>query len=238
LRALGAARQLCDDPVMSSPYTGRVSVGGPAQTRTLGQLSITKVAVGRMDNNAYLLRATSGSGSVLVDAAAEPETLLALVDGHLDAVVTTHRHGDHIGALAEVVARTGATAMAGTDDAEAITAGTGVRIEVALGDLDRVEVGDIDLEVVTLVGHTPGSIALVHRDEDGTTHVLTGDSLFPGGVGNTHGSVGDFRTLLDDVEHKLFDRLPDDTLVYPGHGADTTLAAERPSLPVWRERGW
>ncbi len=103
---------------------------------------------------------------------------------------------------------------------------------------DTVEVGGQVLEVVHLRGHTPGSIALVWRGPEGAgTHVFTGDSLFPGGVGKTW-SPEDFTSLLADVEERLFGALPDDTWVYPGHGKDTTLGAERPSLPEWRARGW
>jgi glyoxylase-like metal-dependent hydrolase (beta-lactamase superfamily II) len=98
-----------------------------------------------------------------------------------------------------------------------------------------------DLEVITLVGHTPGSIALLLDDPENTTpdpHLFTGDSLFPGGVGNTHGDPEAFASLLDDVTAKLFERLPDATWFYPGHGKDSTLGAERPHLDEWRERGW
>jgi glyoxylase-like metal-dependent hydrolase (beta-lactamase superfamily II) len=101
-----------------------------------------------------------------------------------------------------------------------------------------VTVGDTALEVVHLRGHTPGSIALVLRAADGSTHVFTGDSLFPGGVGNTQKDPERFRSLIDDVEERLFGTLPDDAWVYPGHGADTTIGTERPHLGEWRERGW
>ena len=98
--------------------------------------------------------------------------------------------------------------------------------------------GQVTLEVIHLRGHTPGSVALVYRDPAGHPHVFTGDSLFPGGVGNTQSDAGRFASLIDDVEHRLMDPLPDDAWVYPGHGADTTIGAERPSLPTWRARGW
>ncbi|MET0448332.1 MAG: MBL fold metallo-hydrolase, partial [Aeromicrobium sp.] len=98
-------------------------------------------------------------------------------------------------------------------------------------------VGSCELEVIELVGHTPGSIALAYDDPDGIVHLFTGDSLFPGGVGKTW-SPEDFVTLVDEVETKIFDRFPDDTRIYPGHGHDTTLGAERPHLAEWRERGW
>jgi glyoxylase-like metal-dependent hydrolase (beta-lactamase superfamily II) len=100
-----------------------------------------------------------------------------------------------------------------------------------------VTVGEVTLGVVHLVGHTPGSVALLHDDVSGHPHVFTGDSLFPGGVGRT-ASREDFASLLGDVESKLFGRLPDDTWFYPGHGDDSTLGAERPHLEEWRARGW
>ena len=102
---------------------------------------------------------------------------------------------------------------------------------------DRIPVCECELEVIHLVGHTPGTIALLYDDPAGTPHLFTGDSLFPGGVGKTW-SAEDFRSLIDDVSTKLFDRLPDETWFYPGHGDDSTLGAERPHLPEWRERGW
>ena len=92
--------------------------------------------------------------------------------------------------------------------------------------------------VVHLRGHTPGSIALCYAAGTGTPHLFTGDSLFPGGVGNTFGSKENFASLIDDVEHRIFDVLPDDTWFYPGHGDDSTLGKERPHLPEWRARGW
>src|SRR5438309_1965701 len=102
---------------------------------------------------------------------------------------------------------------------------------------DTVPVGGSSLEVVHLRGHTPGSIALVLRAGDGSTHVFAGDSLFPGGVGNTQKDPERFRSLIDDVEARLFGVLPDDAWVYPGHGKDTTIGAERPHLDEWRARG-
>ena len=216
-------------------YTGGVTRGGAADVRELSTLTIGKVSVGPMDNNAYLLTCRETGDRLLVDAADDAATLLALVGhGSLAQVVTTHQHRDHWQALAEVVAATGARTLAGRPDAEAIPVPT----DVLLDDGDRVSVGVVELEVIGLVGHTPGSVALLHRDPEGHPHLFTGDSLFPGGVGNTQGDAGRFASLLDDVQHKLFDRLPDDTWFYPGHGADSTLGAERPALPVWRSRGW
>ncbi|MEU1814346.1 MBL fold metallo-hydrolase [Streptomyces roseifaciens] len=216
-------------------YSGAVKVGGPADVHELTGLMISKVAVGPMDNNAYLLRCRATDEQLLIDAAAEPHTLLSLIgDSGIASVVTTHRHGDHWQALQEVVDATGATTYAGREDAEGIPVPTAV--PVADGDIIRV--GRVELTARHLVGHTPGSIALVYDDPHGHPHVFTGDCLFPGGVGNTHDDPKAFASLLHDVETKLFGQLPDETWVYPGHGADTTLGAERPHLAEWRERGW
>lgn len=206
------------------------------ETVDLGGLGMTRVVVGPMSNNAYLLREPSTGVLVLVDAADEAPRLLAALDGSpLDTVVTTHRHRDHVQALAAVVGATGATTVAGAPDADALP----VPVDRALEDGDTVAVGGVELRVVRLTGHTPGGIALVHdgRAAGGGVHVFTGDSLFPGGVGRT-GSPEDFRTLLSDVRSKLFVALPDDTRIWPGHGDPTTLGAERPQLAEWAERGW
>ncbi|MFI5806999.1 MBL fold metallo-hydrolase [Streptomyces sp. NPDC051561] len=216
-------------------YSGAVKVGGPADVHELTDLMISKVAVGSMNNNAYLLRCRYTGEQLLIDAAAEPHTLLRLIgDDGIMSVVTTHQHGDHWQALAEVVAATGARTCAGKYDAQGIAVPT----DVLLQDGDTVRVGRVELTARHLTGHTPGSIVLIYDDPHGHPHVFTGDCLFPGGVGNTWGDPAAFVTLLDDVQHKLFDRLPDESWVYPGHGGDTTLGDERPKLGEWRERGW
>ena len=214
-------------------YTGKVSPGGPADVRELPALTISKLSVGPMDNNAYLLRCRSTGEQALIDAANEPERLLALVgDAGLSTVVTTHQHGDHWQALAAVVEATGAVSVAHEADASGIPVVTST-----LRDGDVVRVGDAHLDVIHIVGHTPGSVALVYRDPEGVPHLFTGDSLFPGGPGRTT-SPSDFTSLMDDLEAKVFGALPDDTWFYPGHGNDSTLGTERGSIPEWRARGW
>ena len=209
--------------------------GGAPDVRELAELTITKMSVGEMDNNAYLLRCQRTDEQVLIDAANEPDRLLQMVgrDG-LARVITTHRHGDHWQGLAAVVEATGAETVAGADDAEGIPVPTARRVRHG----DRIRVGESELEVIHLVGHTPGSIALLYDDPAGTPHLFTGDSLFPGGVGNTQGDAARFRSLIDDVEQRLFGVYPDSAVVYPGHGKGTTLGAERPHLREWRDRGW
>lgn len=215
-------------------YSGKVTPGGASDVRDLAMLTISKLSVGPMDNNTYLLRCQQTDQQLLVDAADEPERILAMVgaDG-LQAVVTTHRHRDHWQALTGVVDATKAETIAGAVDAPHLPAPS----THPVADGDRIAVGRCELEVISLVGHTPGSIALLYDDPAGTPHLWTGDSLFPGGPGRT-ASREDFTSLMDDLQRKVFDRLPDETWVYPGHGHDTTLGAERPHLEEWRARGW
>jgi glyoxylase-like metal-dependent hydrolase (beta-lactamase superfamily II) len=218
----------------SGSYTGDVEVGGPADVRELPGLTISKLAVSEMANNAYLLRDADTGEALLIDAAAEPEALRALI-GHADVrtVVTTHGHWDHHRALPEVVEATGAVTVAHPADAEDLP----VPVQRPVDHGDTVRVGGQTLEVVHLRGHTPGSIALVWRGPEGAgTHVFTGDSLFPGGPGRVT-LPEHFRSLMTDLEQRIF-TLPDSTWIYPGHGRDTTLGAERPSLPEWWARGW
>lgn len=219
-------------------HAHHVTPGGPETVvaRT-PELTVIKFSVGPMDNNAYLLRHADGA-TVLIDAAADPRRITEVIGGDPDVVVTTHRHHDHVGALAEIGTAGSIARYAGTPDVEAIEQATGVTGTTRVWDGDTISAGGIALEAVGLVGHTPGSIALV-LTAPGLDHpvLFTGDALFPGGPGKT-GSPADFASLLDDLETKLFDRFDDDVAVHPGHGDSTTLGAERPSLPQWRERGW
>lgn len=221
-------------------YTGEVTPGGAPDTRELASLTITKVAVDeQMSNNCYLLRCRRTGEQLLIDAAAEPDVLLPLIgDAGLTTVVTTHQHWDHHRALADVVKATGAEVVAGAPDADAITSQTGVPVARPVHQGDKVGVGESTLEVIAIAGHTPGSIALLYVDPEGHPHLFTGDSLFPGGVGNTFGDEAAFAQLIDEVETKVFQRLSDETWFYPGHGNDSTIGAERPALHEWRTRGW
>jgi glyoxylase-like metal-dependent hydrolase (beta-lactamase superfamily II) len=221
-------------------YTGHVDPHGPTAVRRVRGVVIRKASVSEQDNNAYLITDPATGTQLLVDAADGATRLGALVqegaeDGGrgLAAVVTTHQHWDHHRALADLAGRTGASTLAGAADAAALP----VPPDRELGHGDRIPVGALTLDVIALRGHTPGSVALLLRDGDGGGHLFTGDSLFPGGPGRTT-TPEHFTSLMDDLEERVFGALPDDTWVYPGHGDDTTLGAERPHLAQWRSRGW
>jgi glyoxylase-like metal-dependent hydrolase (beta-lactamase superfamily II) len=218
-------------------YTGDVRVGGPSDTRELDGLTVTKIAVGPMDNNAYLLRCTSTGEAILIDAANEAGRLIELIgEVPVGVIVTTHRHSDHWQALPELQKHTGAEVAAHPADADFLPVSVTRRVEHG----EVLQFGDAAVSFIHLRGHTPGSVAVLYDAGGrlaGRPHVFTGDSLFPGGVGKT-GSPADFTSLLTDVTDRLFSPLPDPTWVYPGHGKDTTLGTERPHLGEWRARGW
>ena len=189
-----------------------------------------------MSNNAYLLRCTQTGEGLLIDAANEADRLrdLFVFEGPpVSAILTTHQHFDHWQALAEIATFAGAAVYAGEEDADELP----VAVDERLHHGDVITVGDVSLEIIALRGHTPGSVAALYRDPAGIAHLFTGDSLFPGGVGRTT-SPQDFTQLVDDVEARVFAKLPDDTWFYPGHGNDSTLGVERPHVDEWRARGW
>ena len=209
----------------------------------LQNITVRSMSVGTMDNNVYLLTEKSTGAQVLIDAADDyPAIRRLLAEGAADAevpaklelVITTHSHWDHVRALAETVAATGARTAAGTEDIADIEVPTVLALEHG----QRIPFGDSELVALKLRGHTPGSVALLYRDPTGPARLFTGDSLFPGGLGNTWKDPERFASLYRDVFERVFEYLPDDTVVHPGHGAGTTLGAERPHLQEWKERGW
>ncbi|MFC4396759.1 MBL fold metallo-hydrolase [Arthrobacter sedimenti] len=209
----------------------------------LPALTIRSISVSAMDNNVYLLTAKESGAQLLIDAADDlPAIQQLLADGAADTsaaprlalIATTHQHWDHVRALEELVAATGARTAAGADDADALPVAVDVR--VSHGDVGNFD--GFDVTAVHLRGHTPGSIAFVYQDPEGPAHIFSGDSLFPGGVGNTDKDPARFNQLLTDVTERLFGAYPDSAVVHPGHGKPTTLGAERPHLEEWRARGW
>ncbi len=228
---------VADMSVVDDNYTGHVEPGTAAR-RTLPGASIVKASVGPMDNNAYLITCSQTGETLLIDAANDAATLLELIERHapkLTLIVTSHQHPDHWKALAEVVEATGAPTAAHQLDAEPLP----VKPDRILANGDTIRVGELSFDVIHLQGHTEGSVALALAGPAAgdAVQLFTGDCLFPGGVGKTW-QPGDFERLLGDVTTRVFDVYPDSTVVYPGHGDDTTLGAERPHLDEWRKRGW
>ncbi|MBC9957439.1 MBL fold metallo-hydrolase [Yimella sp. cx-51] len=219
-------------------YDGKVEPGGPAQVLDTGNARITKRSVGSMSNNAYLVQDAATGAALLIDAAADwplIEAMISEADARVVGIATTHRHFDHVGALAEAKDALAAPTLAGADDADEIEVPTDRR----LTDGDTIPVGDLTITCTHVRGHTPGSIAYSFAGSDGRSHLFSGDTLFPGGVGATdHYDYQSFPQLIDDVEERLFGCFDDSTAVYPGHGNDTTIGTERPALKEWRARGW
>jgi glyoxylase-like metal-dependent hydrolase (beta-lactamase superfamily II) len=219
---------------MSTTYTGDVEADGAWQDRRDGAVTIRKLAVESFENNVYVLACSRTGSALLVDVAARPERLAeALEDFEPLAAVQTHGHWDHVRAWDGVRDDLDLEVWGHPGDAELFPR----PVDRELRDGEILTVGDLEVEVIHLPGHTEGSLLyLVSGDE--RPHLLSGDTLFPGGPGNTFGSRENHARIMDGLESRVFGRLPDETWVYPGHGADTTLGAERPSLAEWRERGW
>jgi glyoxylase-like metal-dependent hydrolase (beta-lactamase superfamily II) len=223
--------------VVADNYTGHVDPGTAAR-RTLPGATIIKTSVGPMDNNAYLVTCSETGETLLIDAANDAKDLVGLIRQNapkLVLIVTSHQHFDHWQALRAVVDATGAPTAAHEIDAGPLP----VKPDRLLAHGDTVDVGKLTFDIIHLRGHTPGSVALALSGPAAgdATQLFTGDCLFPGGVGKTW-QHSDFTQLLSDVASRVFDVYDDSTVIYPGHGDDTTLGAERPHLGEWKERGW
>jgi glyoxylase-like metal-dependent hydrolase (beta-lactamase superfamily II) len=194
-----------------------------------GKAEIHKVVVGPYDNNVFVLRCTETGDAVLLDAANEHERLLELCQAlGVRQVLETHGHWDHIQAV-PAVRDAGYRVAVTADDAAMLPS-----YDDILEDESVIEVGRLRLHTIATPGHTPGSMCF---KLDGAPILFSGDTLFPGGPGNTEGDATRFATIIEQVDRKLF-TLPPDTIVLPGHGLDTTVGAERPHLDEWIERGW
>jgi glyoxylase-like metal-dependent hydrolase (beta-lactamase superfamily II) len=190
-------------------------------------LIVRKIRVGDMENNTYLLECPVTHDALLIDACFEPDKILEESEGaKIVGIVQTHGHGDHVEALPELKDRLGVPVYAHPGESYPID------IDVELNDGDTLTFGEREAKVLHTPGHTPGGVCLLSG-----RHLISGDTLFPGGPGNTWGNKQLFDQVIDSVSKKLF-VLPEDTVVYPGHGADTTIGAEKPHLQEWIDRGW
>jgi glyoxylase-like metal-dependent hydrolase (beta-lactamase superfamily II) len=211
-----------------------VEPDGDWQDRRDGDLLVRKLSVEEMDNNVYVIACAVTDAALLVDAAARPDRLRAALEDFAPvAVVQTHGHWDHVRAWQDLRHDPGLEIWGHAGDGDLFPG----PVDRELSHGDRIEVGELEVEVLHVPGHTDGSLLYLVRGND-RFHLFSGDTLFPGGPGNTWGDAARFTQIMDGLEREVFDRLPDDTWVYPGHGDDTTLGTERPQLPEWRERGW
>jgi glyoxylase-like metal-dependent hydrolase (beta-lactamase superfamily II) len=214
--------------------SGHVEPGGPALRRTVDidgvAVEIRTLSVSEMDNNVYLLRDVEADEALLVDAADDAERILGEIgETRVVAIATTHGHWDHWRALDAVREATGAPAHLHPADRDMVEA----TIDADLADDGRIAFGRVAVRLIHTPGHTPGSTCLLL----GERHVFTGDTLFPGGPGGTFGDDAAFRRIIASLRERLF-ALDDETHVYPGHGDETTIGAERPALAEWEARGW
>jgi glyoxylase-like metal-dependent hydrolase (beta-lactamase superfamily II) len=200
----------------------------PAHYET-SDLRIDKIVVGPFENNVFVLRCKGTGVAVIVDAANEHDLLLEVSRATgVRRVLTTHGHWDHIQAVTQM-RDAGIDVGVAEPDAKMLPA-----YDFTIPDRDVIEVGDLRLDTIHTPGHTPGSTCFLLQ---GHPVLFSGDTLFPGGPGNTSLAGGDFPTIIQSIDRRLF-TLPGETLVLPGHGLDTTVATERPHLDEWIERGW
>ncbi|MGH9291470.1 MAG: MBL fold metallo-hydrolase [Acidimicrobiales bacterium] len=194
------------------------------------QVEIHEVVVGPLDNNVYVVRCKATGDAVLVDATNEHEQLLELCRSlGVRQVIETHGHWDHIQAVPQLRDAGYEVAVTAAD------AGMLPSYDLLMEDESVIEVGRLRLHTILTPGHTPGSMCF---RIDGSPVLLSGDTLFPGGAGNTKTELGDFEQIISSIDRRLFALLGDETIVMPGHGKDTTIGAERPHLDEWVARGW
>ncbi len=193
------------------------------------QAEVHRLVVGPLDNNVFVLRDKATGDAVLLDAANEHEKLLELCSRlGVRTILETHGHWDHIQAV-PAVRDAGYEVGVTSEDAAMLPS-----YDFVLQHDSVITVGRLRLRTIATPGHTPGSMCFLL---EGSPVLFSGDTLFPGGPGNTaHG--GDFPTIIRSIEDRLFAPLPPETIVMPGHGADTTIGAERPHLQEWIDRGW
>jgi glyoxylase-like metal-dependent hydrolase (beta-lactamase superfamily II) len=193
-------------------------------------VEVHRVVVGPMENNVHVIRCKETGEAVLVDAANEHELLLEMCQQlGVRQVIETHGHWDHIQAVPAVRDAGYAVSVAAAD------AGMLPSYDLLLEDGAILEVGRLRLETIANPGHTPGSVSFYLHE---TPLLFSGDTLFPGGPGNTSFEGGDFGTIIRSIEERLFSRFDPDTIVLPGHGTDTTIGNESPHLQEWIDRGW
>jgi glyoxylase-like metal-dependent hydrolase (beta-lactamase superfamily II) len=169
---------------------------------------LTSFSVGLYDNNVYLLSDPKTKEALLIDAANDAPRIIKELDGlRVSHILTTHGHADHESMMP-------------------------IPADHRVSDGERFRFGEYEVVAVHTPGHTPGSICFIAEDR-----LFSGDTLFPGGPGNTANPYASFPTIIESIRARLF-VLPNETQVLPGHGKPTTIGRERPHLDEWIQRGW
>ena len=191
---------------------------------------VHRFVVGPVANNVFVVRCRRSGEAALIDAANEHDRLLRVAKRlGVTSVLETHGHWDHIGAV-EQVRDAGIDVWVRSEDASLLPS-----YDHFLDDDAIHQVGELRLRTLHTPGHTPGSISFALEN---TPLLFTGDTLFPGGPGNTTFEGGDFATIVASIDQRIFSVYRDDTIIWPGHGANSTIGSERPHLDEWIERGW
>jgi glyoxylase-like metal-dependent hydrolase (beta-lactamase superfamily II) len=194
------------------------------------RVEVHQVVVGPVDNNVNIIRCKRTGAGLLIDAANEHDLLLELCQQFgVTKVIETHGHWDHIQAV-EPLRAAGIEVAVTKQDAAMLPS-----YDLIIDDDAAIYVGDLLISTIATPGHTPGSICF---KVEGTDLLFTGDTLFPGGPGNTFGDADAFTQILHSIEERLFKKFDADTVVLPGHGSATTLGAEHPFFDEWAARGW
>lgn len=190
---------------------------------------VETLSLGSMNNNVYVLRCARTRESAVIDASHDAERILEALQGTTPRyILLTHGDPDHIDALPRLREMLKVPVAIHQADASRFQSPP----EIQIVDGQTFAIGDVRLEARHTPGHTPGSTCFV-----GEETLFSGDTLFPGGPGATHGTREDFLRVIESIRSRLF-ILPDATLVKPGHGQGTTIGNERPHLQEWIDRGW
>ena len=208
-------------------------------------MQVTRLVLGELETNCWIVGDEAGGPRAVIDPGDEGSRIVETLAGApVTFVVLTHAHFDHIGAVAELLAETGAPLAAHADDADSLASAettggaafgfdqTAPAPDILLADGDSLEVGAVTLTVLHTPGHTPGGICLLATDTAGAAHLFSGDTLFSGSVGRTDFPRGDARALSRSIATQLAP-LDGTTVVHPGHGPDTTIAREARLNPFW-----
>lgn len=211
---------------------------------TGAMIRIDTLTVGMFQSNCYVVSCADTDEAVLVDCGDEPERILAAVRSlgvTVTAIINTHAHLDHVAALPEVVPALGVPVWMHADDMPlyeglesqaamfGLTAPARVAIDRFLEDGETFRVGAVTGAVILAPGHSPGSVCLAFQDED-PPQLLSGDVLFMGSIGRTDLPGGSYDTIIHTLESR-FVPLPDEMVVYPGHGPATTIGHEKRTNP-------